>query len=373
MMSSYSIIILLFVSLISVSQCSHSFTKIPGRLKQVTASVNYFWGVTSSRRIYICPQQCTTGQWKNIRGSLVQIDAGDHEVWGVNRYYQIFKRPVDGSGSWTTISGRARDVSASGNGYIFVVGKSYYLHYCKKPCSGKWVRDTRISYLRKVDAGYSHVYVLNYRNYVYYRPIDGSSSWRYAGGRFIAISVGAQYLYAISRSYQLYRCRLPCYYRSKSWQKVTYSSCFQNIRLIDIEASVNSLIASSNSYLIYRAPLKINVSLAEEPTLEVELTKELKDVGNENKFDNMGAEDEGKHNGKIIMKDDDAEEIEGAFKEMKYNEDIQNGEKDDNKMEEKSNMNEEPGKSNMNEEPGQSNMNEELGKREVEDDDVFSF
>ena len=45
-----------------------------------------------------------------------QIDAGDEEVWGVNSANQIFKRPVDGSGSWQQIGGLLKHVSASGNG-----------------------------------------------------------------------------------------------------------------------------------------------------------------------------------------------------------------------------------------------------------------
>lgn len=55
----------------------------------------------------------------SVPGSLRQVDADDHEVWGVTSAYAIYKRPVDGSGSrWTLVPGGLKHVSASGNGYV---------------------------------------------------------------------------------------------------------------------------------------------------------------------------------------------------------------------------------------------------------------
>ena len=58
------------------------------------------------------------GNWRQIGGSLKQVDADDNEVWSVNRIDQIVKRPVDGSGGWSGLGGQLRHVSSSGNGYI---------------------------------------------------------------------------------------------------------------------------------------------------------------------------------------------------------------------------------------------------------------
>ena len=75
----------------------YGFTTIPGDLKQITASTNYFWGVNKNDDIFKCKRPCN-GNWRKIGGKLMQVDADDDEVWGVNKQHQIYKRPVDGSG-----------------------------------------------------------------------------------------------------------------------------------------------------------------------------------------------------------------------------------------------------------------------------------
>ena len=76
----------------------------------------------------------------NIGGALKQIDASDAIVWGVNRADMIYKRPVDGSGSWTRLPGALKHVSASGNGYIWGVNSNDDIYKCKKPCNGLWIK-----------------------------------------------------------------------------------------------------------------------------------------------------------------------------------------------------------------------------------------
>ena len=258
-MSLYTASIILLIALISSTHCNHPFAKIPGKkLKHITASINYIWGVTKADKIYVCPQPCTTGKWKHIPGHLRQIDAGDHEVWGVNRNNYIYKRRVDGGGGWSGVSGRAKDISASGNGYVFVVGTDSYLYHCKKPCYGSWTKETGkyTSNLKRVDAGYKYVYVLNKYNYVYYRAISGTK-W-YSAGTMSEISVGANYVYGIKNN-KLYRCSMPCRY-SFSWRLMKYSLCFKNEKMLDIEASVNSLVVIGSQHGVLRQPLTITES-----------------------------------------------------------------------------------------------------------------
>ena len=142
---------------------------IPGKLKHVTASVNYVWGVNSGGSIYKCVQPCT-GFWTHIPGVLKQIDAGDEEVWGVNANDYIYKRPVDGSGnSWKLIPGRLKHVSASGKGYIWGVNSNDYIYKCKKPCTGSWINVP--GRLKQIDGGYDYVYGVNSANNIFTRPV----------------------------------------------------------------------------------------------------------------------------------------------------------------------------------------------------------
>ena len=306
-MSLYTASIILLIALISSTHCNHPFAKIPGKkLKRITASINYIWGVTKADQIYICPQPCTTGKWKHVPGGLMQIDADNHEVWGVKRNnYHIYKRPVDGSGKWNKVHGWAKDISASGNGYIFMVGSDSYLYHCKKPCNGIWIKETSKYNLKRVDAGCEYVYVVNKYNYVYYRAISGTK-W-YSAGTMSEISVGADYVYGIKNN-KLYRCSLPCRY-SYSWRLMSHSSCFKNRKMLDVEASVNSLVVITSQHGVLRQPLTIT----ESKPLETESNGEEEAGAAKENDDDM---DEGnKTEDEDFMKEDDDNE------ESKSNED----------------------------------------------------
>ena len=70
--------------------------------------------------------------------SLVHIEAGNNNVWAVNATNHIFKRPVDGSGEWSSIPGEMRYISASGNAHVWGIAPNNSLYVCEKPCIGCW-------------------------------------------------------------------------------------------------------------------------------------------------------------------------------------------------------------------------------------------
>ena len=187
----------------------YGFTTIPGDLKQITASTNYFWGVNKNDDIFMCKRPCN-GNWRKIGGKLIQVDADDDEVWGVNKHHQIYKRPVDGSGAWKGIGGRLRHVSASGNGYIWGTNSRDHIFKCAKPCNGKWQHIP--GGLRQIDGGQERVYGVNSGGNVYTRNVDGSGSWRHIPGRRMKqiTASGVHEVFAVDANKKLYRCRKPC-------------------------------------------------------------------------------------------------------------------------------------------------------------------
>ena len=184
----------------------YGFITIPGKLKQITASTNYLWGVTKNDDILICKHPCN-GNCK-IDGKLMQVDADDYEVWGVDEQHQIYKRPVDGSGEWKQIGGLLRHVSASGNGYIWGTTSGDAIYKCAKPCNGQW--QSVPGRLRQVDGGQERVYGVNAGGDVFSRNVDGSGNWRHIPGRRMKqiTASGVHEVFAVNK--KLYRCRKPC-------------------------------------------------------------------------------------------------------------------------------------------------------------------
>ena len=187
------------------------FRSISGgfKLKHVSTSVNYLWGVTMDDKIYRCNRPCN-GAWVRVPGDLKQLDIGDEEVWGVNKNNDIFKRPVDGSGGWAHIRGKLKHVSASGNGYIWGVNAGDHIYRCKKPCRGAWIGVG--GRLKQVDGGHGYVYGVNSANQVFALPVDGSGGWRHIPGirlKHITAS-GRNEVFGTSNDNRLYRCQKPC-------------------------------------------------------------------------------------------------------------------------------------------------------------------
>ena len=187
----------------------YGFTTIPGKLKQITASTNYFWGVNKNNDIFICKHPCN-GNWRKINGKLMQVDADDYEVWGVNKHHHIYKRPVDGSGEWKQIGGLLRHVTASGNGYIWGTNSGDHIFKCAKPCNGQWQHVP--GGLRQIDGGQERVYGVNSGGAVFTRNVDGSGNWRHIPGRHMKqiTASGVHMVFAVDANKKLYQCRKPC-------------------------------------------------------------------------------------------------------------------------------------------------------------------
>ena len=128
-----------------------NWERIPGGLTNISASgKDWVWGVNRNGNVYRCAKPCG-GLWVEDDGVLKQAAADDNYVWGVNSANMIFKKPVNGSGTWdwspstrgAGTSGanvnRLLWVSPSAPNYVWGVGEDRRMWFCKKPCTdGNW-------------------------------------------------------------------------------------------------------------------------------------------------------------------------------------------------------------------------------------------
>ena len=205
-----------FFFIFAVAHCQYRSLSDSLTFEYVSTSVNYIWGVSANNSVYKCDRPCD-GDWVEIPGQqLVQLDAGDQEVWGVDSAHAVYKRPVDGSGyGWEQVQGPAlAQVSASGNGYIWGVTPGVgIVHKCKKPCSGSWSR-VDIANLTQIDGEYGYWYGVNKLHYIYARPIDnsrGPPSRRIPGPPLKHITASSREdVFGLGTDDKVYRCKKPC-------------------------------------------------------------------------------------------------------------------------------------------------------------------
>ena len=124
------------------------------------------WGVTKAYAIYKCKKPCS-GQWVKIDGGLKQIDGGEAYVYGVSWNSLIWRRPVDGSGTWQQIPGTLKQVTASGKNDIFGISNKDEILRCSKPCIGNW--ELMSGSLRQCDATFNALVGVDTNDNIFHR------------------------------------------------------------------------------------------------------------------------------------------------------------------------------------------------------------
>ena len=224
------------------------WTQISGGLilQQVSSSINYIYGVDSKYNIYRCDKPCT-GSWKKIDGLLKQLDVSDMEVWGVTVRGEVFKLPADASSSWVSIPQlKLKQVSASGNGYVWGTTAKDDVYYCKKPCNGDWKNAN--GKLKQVDGGEKYMFGVNSDNNVFNRLVDGSGGWMHIDAKKMTyITVGAGEVFGIEAgTNKAYRCVIPC--TKGEWKEIEFCVPI----LSQIEAAVGEIVGIAKGFAFAR-------------------------------------------------------------------------------------------------------------------------
>ena len=207
-------------------------------MEAITVSDGYLWGIdnrtgegltSADNNVVYCRRPCSDAEdWIDAGGQLDQtIDASETELWGVNGRGQVYKRPIDGSGSWVQITGGREedclgqcfsDASVSNNGYIWALSnenETYRL--CSRTGVGPSCGNNDQLYIDNepslvhIEAGDEEVWAVNANNRIFKRPVDGSGKWSSVPGemRYISAS-GTAHVWGIAPNDSLYVCMKPC-------------------------------------------------------------------------------------------------------------------------------------------------------------------
>ena len=103
--------------------------------------------------------------------SLTQIEADNEEVWAVDTNNKVFKRPVNGSGNWSSIPGEMRYISASGNAYVWGIAPNNHLYVCEKPCTGCW--QNAGGSFQQIDGGNNAVIFVTTNESILFMSLEG--------------------------------------------------------------------------------------------------------------------------------------------------------------------------------------------------------
>jgi hypothetical protein len=111
--------------------------------------------------------------------------------------------------NWKQVPGGLKNVSASGNGYVWGVNKNNSIYTCKKPCDGnwRWINGS----LEQVSGDENNIWGVNKNNNIYKRPVNGSGNWKQVPGGLKNVSAsGKGYVWGVNKNNTIYKCKKPC-------------------------------------------------------------------------------------------------------------------------------------------------------------------
>lgn len=105
---------------------SGQWEQVGGSLSDVSASGDgWVWGIRPDGSIWRCAKPCAAdgSGWLRVDGSAVRVSADESHVWTVARDAardgKIWRRPVDGSGSWEEAGGSLSSIAVSDAGWMW--------------------------------------------------------------------------------------------------------------------------------------------------------------------------------------------------------------------------------------------------------------
>jgi len=154
-------------------------------------------------------------------------------------------KPSKGFTKWERISGGLKNVSSSGNGWIWGVNRSDNI-YKRKKNGGSWQRVN--GGLKQISGGQNEVWGVNRNNAIYKRPVDGSSNWQRIGGSLKDVSAsGNGWVWGVNSGGKIYKRRK----NGGNWQGV-YGGLKQ------ISGGQKEVWGVNNNDAIYKMPIDGN-------------------------------------------------------------------------------------------------------------------
>ncbi len=121
--------------------------KIPGKLNIISIAGGWVWGVNSKFKIFKCKQPCN-GDWildsspeTNDSGpkSMIQISCGDTYVYGVDNNNKLWRKNIDGTGTWSVIDNIfAKWVTATNSRNVYIVNNNNQIQKSKHSNIKNW-------------------------------------------------------------------------------------------------------------------------------------------------------------------------------------------------------------------------------------------
>ncbi|XP_035262099.1 fish-egg lectin-like [Anguilla anguilla] len=186
--------------------------EVPGRLKQIDASVGQVFGVNENDNIYTLYGDT----WTQLPGALKHVTVGPSGVWGTNRNNLIYKLV---GANWVQVGGLLKQVDAGGdqfvaganmNDNIYCLGRDPTVEFRNSASPAPW--NLLPGLLMYYSCGPNGCWGVNSLQDIYLRTgvtpatCSGTGNWQQIAGKLVMVEVGTDgSVYGVNAGGDVYR------------------------------------------------------------------------------------------------------------------------------------------------------------------------
>ncbi|GHT78792.1 hypothetical protein AGMMS50262_21790 [Bacteroidia bacterium] len=173
------------------------------------------WGITTDGNLVKCtlPNEklaSTNNPWTEVKSDgikIVDIDANDAMIWGVDDQTNIYYRNFAGTRPWTKVEGKLTSIAVD-NGFGWGFDPEGNLKCFNLQSKSGWKTVANPHQLTFLSAGCEEVWGINAKNEVYRLSSSGFGSWQKVADGFADVSVGANFVWLLDMEGNRHFCEL---------------------------------------------------------------------------------------------------------------------------------------------------------------------
>ncbi len=207
-------------------------------------------------------QDChTSSGWYNKQTGIkiVDIDASQVMLWGIDQNNKVYYRDFEGLRDWTQVHGELTSITAD-ESFIWGFTPSGDIVRLSTQSRSEWKKIDNPYKLIKLSAGNYEVWGINAQNKVYRMSSSGLGEWQYVNEGFMEVGVGVDYVWLLDTK------GVPYQYEMSGFQNISVFDKTGSTAIPDNKFYANSVIIKENPF---RENLNIEISSGDQDEITV--------------------------------------------------------------------------------------------------------
>jgi hypothetical protein len=200
---------------------------------------------------------------KNTPVKIVDIEATQAVLWGVDEDCKVYYRDLGGIRPWTQVAGSLKSITAD-ESFVWGITPDGEIAMMSAQQKENWKIINNPYQLVKLSAGNYEVWGVNAKNEVYRMSSSGFGNWEYVNSGFAGVSVGIDYVWLIDVNGKSYKYEMSGFDNKTAFNRNQLTSIYENNRTFR-----NSIQVKQNPFRDY---LNIEINCSAESSAVIRIS-----------------------------------------------------------------------------------------------------